>query len=121
MKQPLLLFTCFAFFILTVACEKAEKIHLLSAHTWVVAPNSPTGLAGDEYRFHDNRLFFKTSGGFSSDGKWDFGDDLYQIIIDSDLGSTEYRINKLTAAELEFTSISVGIGTNSTFVLAPKK
>lgn len=119
MKQSLLLFTFLIFFLLTISCEKAGQIHLISAHTWVVTNNSPVGSVGDEYRFHDNRLFFKTSGGSTSDGKWNYQSDLFHLYIETDFGgNTQYEIKKLTATELELVDNNGFL--SQTFYLIPK-
>ena len=101
MKKGLLLLTCMAVFALTISCQKAGKVLLISAHTWVVTADSPAGVPGDEYTFHDNRLFFH-SGSVKADGDWDFPDisDLTYIDVNTEFSSIQYNIITLTGNEL---------------------
>ncbi|WMX15828.1 hypothetical protein [Aureispira sp. CCB-E] len=76
MKQPILFVASIFLLLLNTSCEKAAKIHLISAQTWVVTEIS-SGFSnfanvGDELTFHDNRLFFSYSNGAESDGRWEF-------------------------------------------------
>lgn len=103
---------------LGTGCEKAAKIHQISAHTWVVTSVSNTSnfaTVGDELVFHDNRLFFNTSNGVETDGKWYFLG--YQdggfapfnvtgVSIFSGFGSYDFDIDNLTNKVLELSDNS---------------
>ncbi|MFT5645579.1 MAG: hypothetical protein ACI976_000252 [Aureispira sp.] len=103
---------------LGTGCEKAGQIHLISAQTWVVTSvSSASNIAtvGDELVFHDNRLFFNTSNGVETDGKWDFlGQkesgfapfNVTGVSIFSDLGSYDFTIDTLTNKVLELSDNS---------------
>lgn len=111
MKKSLiyLVFSCLGILMLSTSCRKATRIHQLSAHTWVATQNYYGGLAGDEYTFHDNRLFFKkgVNSNYLEDGRWQILDNYYgdyqdQISIETDTrGYQNYTITKLTDKELE--------------------
>lgn len=101
MKYQILLFSCFLLLFLNTSCEKAEKIHLISAHTWVVTsvPNgSNFAGVGDELTFYDNRLFFNNSNGLEIDGRWDFE-------------VTEVGFGAGTTSRVEGLFVNVGFGT----------
>jgi len=110
------------FFLLLIClgtgCEKAEKIHLISAHTWVVTSVSTISnfaKVGDEFIFHDNRLFFNTSNGIETDGRWFFlGQqaggfapfEVTGISVSSGFGSYDFTINSLTNKNLDLSDAS---------------
>ncbi|BDS15340.1 hypothetical protein [Aureispira anguillae] len=126
MKKRLLLLSCVALFFFITGCKKARQIHLLSAHTWVVADHSTMGTIGDEYTFHDNRLFFQTTGALTIDGQWDTYPITHtpgknRLDIQSDLGQMQYDILLLTATKLELSQAWNGSISPLKMILVPKK
>lgn len=115
MKYQLIRFSFLLLLCLNISCEKAGKIHLISAHTWVVT-EVPSLYAfvkvGDELTFHDNRLFFKISDGVETDGRWDllnpgggFGgtssSNLESLFVSTSFHAYDFSISKLSNTELE--------------------
>lgn len=126
--------SCWMIFLLLLiclgtGCEKAGKIHLISAHIWVVtsvSSSSNIASVGDELVFHDNRLFFNTSNGVETDGKWAFlGQqesgfapfNVTGVSIFSDLGSYDFAIDILTNKVLELSDNS-SFGSSSIKLVA---
>jgi len=112
MKYKILLFfSCLLTICLNTSCNKAKLTHSISAHTWVVTEVShPFYFAkiGDEFTFYDNRLLFKNSNGFESDGRWDLTErgtvsspNVDALFIYSDFGEHDFSIVNWTEDELE--------------------
>jgi len=116
------------------SCKKGAKVLLISAHPWVVTSGAGVG---DEYIFHDNRLFFQTSGSTKIDGNWEFetaegytqspspsnpipNQDVVKIRITTDVTTAEYNIIKITETELELEQYTSWGGSIGTVVFAPK-
>lgn len=125
MKHQFSLVVCLLLFCLNTSCEKAGQIHLISANTWVVTEVSNISnfaKVGDELTFLDNRLFFKNSNGFETDGRWDFPlestssgpvvtYDVGELFVSSGFGSYEFSVTTLNAQELELSDISPSFGS----------
>jgi hypothetical protein len=131
MKQHTLLFSFILLVYLTTACNKAKQIHILSGQTWVVTEVSdrlPFAEVGDELTFHDNRLFFKSSNGFKTDGRWHFGErdairspNVEMLTLTSDLGDYDFDIVSWTEEELELNEPYVNNYRDLTLRLKPKE
>lgn len=134
MKYQTILFSFLLLLCLSTSCQKANKIHLISAHTWVVTDVSNLSnfaQVGDELIFHDNRLFFKISNGVETDGYWNFSvsgsglgpvasDNVTGIYVGSSFNSYDFSILKLTNQELEIKDITNNL-SDATIYLKPKE
>ena len=94
-KSCLLIVTSLLFFLLS-SCENSAEIAALSAYTWVITADSPNGTIGNEYVFHDNRLFFATINNTVIDGQWEFDPNNSRYIsirTDISLDTYTYQVN----------------------------
>lgn len=133
MKQRFLFLASFCLLLIQTSCQKAGQIHLISAHTWVVT--DITGFStfvqlGDEVNFLDNRLYFKNSNGFETDGSWDFlgrdatpfvSSSVTGLFVNTGFNYHEFNILKLNANELELTESNTSLGGTYTVNLKPKE
>lgn len=111
MKNKTVLFSYLLLISLSTSCNKAKQIQIISAQTWVVTEISNTSdfaRVGDEFTFHDNRLFFKYSNGAETDGQWRFSErdaisspNVEVIYLYSDFGDYDFDIINWTEEELE--------------------
>lgn len=132
MKKLILFSSCALLFLLTTACTKENQtVSLLSAHTWVITSTSLGGVAGDEYKMYDNRLFIHYQGGYIiNDGQWAYQNrygsrdsEIIGMRVDSDLGELYFDIDKLTTTELQLTPVDYSGWTPITYptiTLTPK-
>jgi len=124
MKHSILVFACLFALCLSSSCEKAQQIHLISAHTWVVTELSTVSnfaQIGDELTFLDNRLFFNHSNGIETDGQWNFliknagggpivSYDMKALSITSNFSYYEFSIVNLTTEVLEISTTTSNFG-----------
>lgn len=133
MKPFVLLLSSIFLFLVPTSCQKAGQIHLIAAHTWVVT--DATGISsfaqiGDEVQFLDNRLYFKNSNGFETDGSWDFlgrdatpfvSSSVTGLFVNTGFNYHEFNILKLNANELELRETGPSLGGTYIVTLKPKE